>query len=71
MAYKIRLGGTNEFVSRIVPDWPRAHPPGIVYFVKGWDNPEAKIWENLKDAKIAEKEVWDIEGFHTSIEKVL
>ena len=76
MAYKIRLGGTNEFVSRIVPDWPRAHrlhgrSPGIVYFVKGWDNPEAKIWENLKDAKIAEKEVWDIEGFHTSIEKVL
>ena len=71
MAYKIRLGGTNEFVSGIVPDWARASPPGIVYFVKGWDNPDAKVWENLEDAKIAEKEVWKIEGFHTTIEGVI
>ena len=70
MTYKIRLGGTNEFVSGIVPAWAREEPDGLVYFVEGWDNPEAKIWENLEDAKIAEKEVWKIEGFHVSIEEV-
>ena len=70
MGYKIRLGGTNEFVSGIVPDWARASPPGIVYFVKGWDNPEAMIWENLEDAKIAEKEVGKILDIHVSIEEV-
>ena len=70
MTYKIRLGGTSEFVSEIDPTWPRACPPGKVEFVKGWDNPDAKVWENLEDAKIAEKEVWKIEEFHTSIEEV-
>ena len=47
MAYKIRLGGTNEFVSGIVPDWARASPPGIVYFVEGWDNPDAVSYTHL------------------------
>ena len=32
--YKIRLGGTNEFVSKIDPTWARAK----VDFVVGWDN---------------------------------
>jgi len=68
MPYKIRLGGTNEFVSGIIPDWARAAPPGIVHFVEGWKNPDAMIWESLEDAKIAEAEVHRIEGFHTSIE---
>ena len=70
MAFKIRLGGTSEFVSDIDPTWARASPPGKVEFVKGWDNPDAKVWENLEDAKIAEKEVWKIEGFHTTIEGI-
>ena len=74
MRYKIRHNGTNEFVSGIVPAWAREEPDGLVYFVEGWDNPEAKIWENLEDAKIAEKEVWkaakSIEGFPTLIEEV-
>jgi len=70
MTFKIRLGGTSEFVSDIDPTWARASPPGKVEFVKGWDNPDAKVWENLEDAKIAEKEVWKIEGFHTTIEGI-
>ena len=68
--YKVRRGGTNEFVSGIVPDWAREEPCGLVYFVKGWNNPDAMIWKNLEDAKIAEKEVWKIEGFHTTIEGI-
>jgi hypothetical protein len=68
--YKIRLGGTNEFVSEIDPTYARCYPPGKVEVVKGWNNPNAKVWENLEDAKIAEKEVWKIESFHTSIEEV-
>ena len=68
--YKIRLGGTNEFVSEIDPTYNLCYPPGKVEFIEGWNNPDAKVWENLEDAKIAEKEVWKIEGFHTSIEEV-
>ena len=68
--FKIRLGGTNEFVSGIDPDASHCSPPGEVTFVEGWDNPDAKVWKNLEDAKIAEKEIWKIEGFHTSIEEV-
>ena len=70
MRYKIRHTGTNEFVSGIVPAWAREESQGLVYFVEGWDNPEAKIWENLEYARIAEKEVWKIEQFHTTIEPV-
>jgi len=71
MCFKIRLGGANEFVSAIDPDWPRASPPGKVDFVKGWDNQDAKKWKNLGDAEIAAAQVWDIEGFHTVIEPIL
>ena len=70
MRYKIRLGGTNEFVSAIDPHASHCYPPGEVKFVEGWNNPDAKVWENLEDAKIDEKEVWKIEGFHVSIEEV-
>jgi hypothetical protein len=61
MAYKIRHIGTSEFVSRI--------GPALVCFVSGWDNSDAKVWDRLDDAKMAEKKVWEIEGFHTSIEE--
>ena len=69
MTYKIRLGGTNEFVSEIDPTWPRACPPGKVEFVKGWDNPSALVYETYEEAIDAADEVFDIEGFHTTIEE--
>ena len=68
--YKIRLGGTNEFVSKIDPTWARASPPGKVDFVEGWDNPLALVYETYEDAKTAANEVGDIEGFHTSVELI-
>ena len=70
MTYKIRLGGTSEFVSEIDPTWPRACPPGKVEFVAGWDNTSALIYKTYEEAKAASDKVWNIEGFYTSIEEV-
>ena len=70
MTYKIRLGGTNKFVSEIDPTWPRASPPGKVEFVVGWDNPSALVYKTLEEAKAASDEVGDIEGLNTSVEEV-
>ena len=70
MAYKIRLGGTNEFVSDIDPTWKCACPPGKVEFVKGWNNPSALVYETYEAAKAAADEVEYIEGFHTSVELI-
>ena len=44
MAYKIRLGGTNEFVSGIDPYASHCSPPGEVTFVEGWENPSAIVF---------------------------
>lgn len=68
--FKIRLGGTNEFVSFIDENAPHCHPPGEVKFVKGWDNPAALVFPSEASAKAWQKVVWKIEGFHTSIEAV-
>lgn len=68
--FKIRLGGSNEFVSEIDPDWDRAIPRGKVEFVKGWNNTSALVFKTHDEAKAATTQVWDIEGFHTSIEEV-
>ena len=70
MTYKIRLGGTGEFVSEIDPTWKRAMPPGKVEFVEGWDNSSALVYKTYEEAKAASDQVWDIEGFHTSVEEV-
>ena len=70
MTYKIRLGGTNEFVSDIDPYASHCAPPGEVTFVEGWENPSAIVFPTLTAAKRAKEKVWDIEGFHTTIEPV-
>ena len=67
----IRIGGTNEFVSDIDPNWKRAWPPGKVEMVGGWDNPRALKFGTMDAAIEAAVQVWDIEGFHTSIETTL
>lgn len=66
--FTIRIGGTNEFVSGIDPEWKRAWPPGKVDVVKGWDNPETLQFDTMDAAIKAAVLVWNIEGFHTSIE---
>jgi hypothetical protein len=66
--FTIRIGGTNEFVSDIDPHWKRAWPPGKVEVVKGWCNQKSLRFETLDEAIKAAVQVWDIEGYHTSIE---
>jgi hypothetical protein len=68
--FTIRIGGTNEFVSDIDPDWKRSWPPGKVDVVEGWDNQKALKFDTMDEALEAADQVWDIEGFHTSIELV-
>jgi len=68
--FTIRIGGTNEFVSDIDPDWKRAWPPGKVDVVEGWGNQKALKFDTMDEALEAADQVWDIEGFHTSIELV-
>jgi hypothetical protein len=68
--FTIRIGGTNEFVSDIDPDWERSWPPGKVDVVEGWGNRKALKFETMDKALEAADQVWDIEGFHTSIELV-
>jgi hypothetical protein len=68
--FKIRIGGTSEFVSDIDPDWKLAWPPGKVDIVEGWDHPGATVYETMDAALEAADQVWEIEGFHTSIEVI-
>ena len=70
MTYKIRLGGTSEFVSKIDPFYNLCAPPGIVEFVEGWTNPSALVYETYEGAIEAADKVLDIEGFHTTVEEV-
>ena len=42
---------------------------GTVEFVEGWSNPDALIYKTKEDAEAAEKMIWEIEGFHTSVEE--
>ena len=60
--YKIRLGGSSEFLSDIDRERDECK------FVKGWDNPGALIFHTYKEAEIASDAVDEIEGFHNSIE---
>ena len=66
--FKIRLGGTNEFVSGIDPYASHCSPPGEVTSVEGWDNPSAVVFPTITAAKRAKDKVMEIEGFHTTIE---
>jgi len=68
--FKIRIGGTSEFVSEIDPNWERSWPPGKVEVVKGRDNHKALIFNTIDDALSAADQVWNIEGFHISIELI-
>ena len=57
--FKIRLGGTNEFVTAI--------SIREVSLVEGWEA-DAMMFETIEQAVKAAARVWDIEGFHTSVE---
>jgi hypothetical protein len=68
--YKIRLGGTGEFVSKIDVFAPYCSPIGEVIFVEGWNNPEALSWSTKTSAERAKSQIFDIEGFHCAVEEL-
>ena len=68
--FMIRIGGTSEFVSEIDPHYSRSWPPGKVEVVEGWENSGSLQFETMEEALTAADEVWNIEGFHTSIEVI-
>jgi hypothetical protein len=66
--FMIRIGGTSEFVSKIDANDKRSWPPGRVDLCEGWINPKALTFETMDEALEAADQVWNIEGFHTSVE---
>jgi hypothetical protein len=69
--FMIRIGGTSEFVTEINEDYKLAWPPGLVETEPGWTNPKALKYETMEEALTAAMSVWEIEGCHTSIEKIV
>ena len=68
--FVIRIGGTSEFVSNIDPEDLTSWPAGSVDTVEGWENSEALVYDAMDEALEAADLVWEIEGFHTSIESM-
>lgn len=67
--FVIRIGGTSDFVSKIDPNDPRCYPPGSVDIVSGWNNPQALRFATREEAEQAAKQVFEIEGFHNTVEE--
>ena len=66
-------GGTSEFVSIIRTSYYSrwGSPADSVTLVEGWENPAIIHYKTMDEALKAADQVWEIEGFHTSIEVVL
>ena len=69
MRFALRIGGTNEFVSKIDADDPCCSRPGSIETVKGWDHENILFFDDACSALAAEDVVANIEGCSCSIEK--
>ena len=69
--FKIRIGGTREFVASIQTSYYSrfGSPEASVTLVEGWNNPDIRSYQTMDEALFVADQVWDIEGFHTSIER--
>lgn len=63
--YTIRIGGTNDFLSRIVWRWEGRS----IETVSGWANPEALRFETYDRAYAARLTVERIDGCGCSVEE--
>ena len=68
LSFALRLGGTNEFVSKIDPNDPKCFPPGSIETVSGWGNQSALYFDTLEDAVFAGELAWHAEGCHINVE---
>tara|TARA_B100000131_G_C17803139_1_gene486400 strand:- start:365 stop:637 length:273 start_codon:yes stop_codon:yes gene_type:complete len=70
--FMIRVGGTNKFITKIQTGYYSrwGTPSKSVSMESGWDNKNNLRYQTMDEALKAAKQVWDIEGVHTSIERV-
>ena len=66
--FSIRIGGSNDFVTKIDPDDRHVIPPGSGSLVQGRNHPDVIQFDILDEALDAASQVFQIEGFHNSIE---
>jgi len=66
--FVLRIGGTNEFISKIDPFDSRCVPPGSCESVVGITNSKVLKFKNRVDAEDASTEVLRIEGFGCCVE---
>ena len=69
--FMIRIAGTSEFVTQIDEAYKLAWPPGLVTVEPGWENPRNLKYKTMEEALKAAMSVWEIDGCHTSIEKIV
>ena len=70
--FMIRVGGTNEFVTNIQAGYYSrwGSPELSVTLCEGCNNPDILSYQTMNEALEAANQVWEIEGFHTSIEVI-
>ena len=66
--YKLRVGGTNEYVSKIDPDDTTCFPPGSIATVEGIGHEEALGYTNLARARGDQFMAEYLEGCTISLE---
>ena len=66
----LRQRGTNNFVTKLNEGYYSRFgtPRALVEFGSGWDNPNSLTYETLSEAVHAANQVYNIEGFHISVE---
>ena len=66
--YKLRISGSNDYISKIDPKDRTVHPPGSTESVQCISNPDAMWWSQIRCAEMAARIVENIEGFNMSVE---
>ena len=66
--FRLRQGGSNDWVTKIDPDDPMCFPPGSADF---GDFDHALTYDTMDEALEAADVVWAVEGIHLSVERIL
>lgn len=66
--FMLRIGGSNDYVSAIKPNDDTCCPPGSVNVVAGRSHSGTMKFHTMHIALVAADRVFQIEGFHVSIE---
>jgi hypothetical protein len=66
--FRLRQGGSSDWVTKIDPDDSRCCPPGSVDFGQLDD---ALVFDTIDEALTAGDTAWQVEGVHLSVEPTL